>query len=347
MKWKKRFVSGLALLFVISLLLTGCSSGNKSAGKGESSSQSSGDRSKWPKQITVGSGPLGGTFNVVCTGWSKLLMDELKVQATAEVTGSTVDNVKLVNKGETDFGLSTVGGAYEGYTGTGWAQGQKYENIRATIPMFPSYLHWWSMAKDNIKSIYDLEGKAVNFAPRGSNADVMGRRVLEFFGVKPARFVNTNFEDANDLMKDGSLHASVCTAGLPLPAINSLAVTDAVSVFGIEEADGKKFVEKYPFLVLEQIPANTYKGQDKPIWAFTDWNTMLVNKDTPADLVYEVVKISMENPDKMKAIHNSLKDATINNAAKITIPMHVGAIKYFEEKGIKLPASAYPPEYKK
>jgi len=351
-RFKFSFVLVLLILCTVAFFVGGCSDGNTKNPAPEESNESGEqitNRSDWPRQIDIGSGPLGGAYHVMCTGWAGMISSELGVQTVAEVTGATVDNIKLLQRGDMTFGLSTVGGAYEGYNGIGWAEEEgEFDKIRATFPSHPSYLHGWGLKGSNIETIYDLEGKAVNFAPRGSNVDVMARRLLEFLEIEPSTFVNTNFNDANDLMKDGNLDASFCTSGLPLPAIIDIERSHDVVVFGVTKDDGDRFAEKYPWFIVEEIPEETYEALNEPIYGLVDWNTMLTSKDIPEDLVYEITKVSLENPEKMKAIHNAFENAKTENALYLeAIPFHVGAIRYYEEMGIELPESVYPPEYKK
>ena len=64
--------------------------------------------------------------------------------------------------------------------------------------------------------------------------------------------------------------------------------------------------------------------------------------------VYQIVKAIWENRAEWSNVHASVSaQVTLDTALKeLSVPMHVGAIKYFKEKGLSIDPSLYPPEYK-
>src|SRR6266511_1980983 len=72
------------------------------------------------RYIVIGTGGTGGVFYPYGGGLAQLLSKKLPdTQATAEVTGGSVDNVKLLGAGNAEIGLSTVDSAYDGSKGEG------------------------------------------------------------------------------------------------------------------------------------------------------------------------------------------------------------------------------------
>ena len=69
----------------------------------------------------------------------------------------------------------------------------------------------------------------------------------------------------------------------------------------------------------------------------TVWNYMVVHKDASADFVYEVVKKTFENVDILITTHASAKETKPEAIVYSPIPLHPGAVKYYQEKGIKIP----------
>lgn len=61
---------------------------------------------------------------------------------------------------------------------------------------------------------------------------------------------------------------------------------------------------------------------------------MTANAKVSADVVYRVVKILAENPDRVRKIHDSVKEFDPTTAWKdLGAPLHPGAEKYYREKG--------------
>ena len=307
------------------------------------------DKSKWPKGVAIGTSSIGGTYYVWGGGWAKLLTDKLGLSAAVEAGGGPTANVQKVHKKLAEFGMATMGPAFEGFNGIGWAKGKPYNNIRAMFPMYESYIHFWAMPKCKINSVRDFNGKNINFAMSGSTPYLYCHRLQDFANLKPNKIITGQYPDISNQMRDGLVCNSVTASSFPHPTCLEMVTTEGANVFGIPKEIADPFAKKYG-ITTGIIPKGVYAGKEpkQDEYTVTIWNAMLVSKDQPDDFVYAVVKTTMENTEILKKTHPSAKFVTPENAAKITaIPLHPGAIKYYEEKGIKFPPEAYPPEYKK
>jgi TRAP transporter TAXI family solute receptor len=131
--------------------------------------------------------------------------------------------------------------------------------------------------------------------------------------------------------------------GLPWVTITEVETTHDVNAYGVPDDVCDKFIAKYPYFAKGFMPKGTYKSnKDKDLETLTLWNFMVVHKDTPDDFVYEVVKNTFENVDMLIAAHKSAEEVKPENIVYSPVPLHPGAIKYYEEKGIKLPPNLIP-----
>ena len=71
------------------------------------------------------------------------------------------------------------------------------------------------LARPEIRSMADLEGKTVNLGQQGSASAVLGREVLNSFGVKVDE-VNLGLEAALDGMQKGQVSATLVVSGKPV-----------------------------------------------------------------------------------------------------------------------------------
>ena len=296
------------------------------------------DRSKWPKSVTVGAAPVGGTYFIWAGGFTKLLNDKLNLPGNVESTGGPVHNVQLIEGNKLDFGMVTNGPAGEGWNGEGWAKGKKYQNQRAIFPMYTTYFQMYSLKKTGIKSIMDLNGKSVGVGPVGGTPATYWPIIFQEAGVKPSRIVNASSADLNSQLKDGMLDANGQSVGLPWVTITEVETVDQVNAYGVPADVAEKFATKYPYFATGAIPKGTYKSNpDEDLSTLTLWNFMVVPKDTPDDFVYEVVKATFDNVNILVSAHKSAEEVQIQNVVYSPVPLHPGAVKYYEEKGIKLP----------
>jgi hypothetical protein len=295
-------------------------------------------KAKWPASVTVGAAPVGGTYFVWAGGFTRLLNDTMKIPGNVESTGGPVHNVQLIEENKLDFGMVTNGPSWEGWNGQGWSKGKKYQNQRAIFPMYSSYFQMYALKKSGIKTLHDLNGKSVGVGPIGGTPATYWPLIFEAAGVKAGRIVNASAADLDSQVKDGMLDSNGNALGLPWVTITEAETTHEVNVFGPTGAEADKFVAKYPYFSKGLIPRGTYKcNPDKDIETLSVWNFMVVPKDSPDDFVYEVVKKTFENVAILIAAHNSATEVKADNIIYSPVPLHPGAVKYYQEKGIKIP----------
>jgi hypothetical protein len=298
------------------------------------------DKPGWPKGVTIGAAPLGGTYFVWAGGFAKLLNDKVGVPANVESTGGPVHNVQLLQGKKLDFGMVTSGPVFEGFTGDpdGWSKGKKHPDLRVIFPMYTTFFQMYSMSSTGIKSIMDLKDKSVGVGPVGGTPATYWPKILETAGIKPKRIVNASSSDLNSQLKDGMLDANGQSVGIPWVTITEVETTHDVNAYGVPEDVGKKIIEKIPSFAFGAIPKGTYKSNpDKDIPTLTMWNFMTVHKDAADDFVYEVVKKTFENVDILIAAHKSAKEVQPAAILNSPIPLLPGAVKYYKEKGIQIP----------
>jgi TRAP transporter TAXI family solute receptor len=303
----------------------------------------------WPKGISLSGSNMGSADYLYAGVWSKILSEKLKIQVSVEVTQGPAINVQLIDSGEIDFGPITMNIGYEGYTGTGWTKGKKYPNIRNVLPVGLSYLHWWVPSKLPIQSIHDMKGYDIALSGAGSSPDVFGRRLFDFLNIKPKRIVNAGFGDINDQMRDGLIAASAAFGSIPNPSAIEFGTTQAIRIIGVNKADAEKFIAKNPGISVGTIPAGTYKGQDKPVDTIILWRSMISHNRLSEDFIYNVLKETFQNREEMIAGYKGAQE-TVAESIKYMfgdLPLHMGAVKYYREKGIAIPDIALPPEAKK
>lgn len=297
----------------------------------------------WPKSVTIGAAPVGGTYYIWMGGFAKLLHEKMGIPGNVEVTGGPVHNTQLMDAKKIDFGPVTAGPVWEGFHGEGWAKGKKHTNPRVIFPMYVTFFQMYSLKKTGIKSILDLNGKSVGVGPVGGTPATYWPKILETAGVKAGRIVNAGSADLNSQLKDGMLDANGQSVGLPWVTISEIETTHDVNVYGVPGTVMNKFIEKYPYFSTGVIPKGFYKSnKDYEVETLTVWNFMTVHKDTPDDFVYEVLKKTFENVDILIAAHKSAKETKPEYIVNSPIFLHPGAVKYYKEKGIKIPDKLIP-----
>ncbi|NVF15799.1 TAXI family TRAP transporter solute-binding subunit [Vreelandella maris] len=296
------------------------------------------DRSDWPSSLVMGTASQGGTYYIYGAGLANLISQELDINLGTEVTGGPAQNVSMVQMGEHDFGLTTLGPAQEAIEGKSPVMaGVEHENIRAVIPMYSSIFHYAALEQSGITSVADLEGKRLGVGPAGGTNSVYVPRILEFLGYDVTT-IDGGISDQGGQIQDGLLDGFAQAGGVPLAAISQLEAQAEVNIFAYSENEIERLLEEFPVLSRADLPAGGYASLDEDVPTVAMWSFVITHADAPESLVYEVVKTVMENSEAVAQIHRSAEETVaenyINNSA---IPFHPGAVRWFEENGYEIP----------
>ncbi len=299
----------------------------------------------WPRNVNIASASIGGATYLAAAGLAKVLYEKMGIPATVEVGAGSTANVKLINNNEATFGCFNAPTAYEGWEGLNWAKGQKHQNSRIILHQNNSYFQLYALKKTGIRSIYDLNGKSVGVGPIGGAPHTLFPPLLAELGIKPSRYVNAGISDLDSQLRDGMLDVNANATGVPWVAIKEIETVLDVNVFGVGSKDlakAPKYKASYPFVAYANIPKGTYKALTQDMEAGMFGSFYAVNKTLPDDFVYEVCKKYFENPDILIAAHPSCREARLDGVLFSPIPLHPGAIKYYREKGVKVPDRLIP-----
>jgi TRAP transporter TAXI family solute receptor len=259
--------------------------------------------------------------------------------ATAEVTGGSIDNIKLLATGKTDLGFSMVDAAYEGITGTG--KFKEKVAMRTLAVVHPLVMHVVTVEGRGIDRIADLKGKRVSTGPPGSGTEVMAMRVLEAYGIDAVKDIHRerlSVSEAANALKDRKVDAFMHAAGIPLPAVTDVAATPGMKVKLLDHADAVEAMNrKYgPIYARGRVPAKTYSAQERDTLTANVWGVLYVNENMSEKTAYDIVRTLFEKQSDLVLAHRESENMTLENQTigASPVPWHPGAVKFFREKGI-------------
>jgi len=296
------------------------------------------DRTGWPTGLTIGTASLGGTLYAYGSGMGAMIGQELGLNVSAEITGGPVQNVTLVQNGEHDIALMTMGPMYEAWIGTSeLAPGLEHKDVRALFPMYTSAFHSVALTSEGVTWIKDLDGRRVSVGPAGGTPGTYWPRMFEVLGVAPTVSF-TSGADAASQIKDGLLDGYFFAAGLPVSSFTQLEAEADVTIFGFTPEEQATVLENFPSVAKFTIPANTYRSQTEDLASLAMWNFAVVNASMPEELAYQITKLVLGNNERMMQIHAASRETLLENWENNSfLPFHPGAVRYFEEQGIVVP----------
>ena len=292
------------------------------------------------KRLTLATGgtsgvyfPLGGAIGQVLGS-----NGDGNLSITAQATGASGENMRLVQGGDVDFAIVQNDIAESAYNGkTPFKADEKMTKVRALGRLYPEYLHVVASKDSGIKTMDDFKGKKVSVGARGSGNEVNCRQIFDFYGLdyKNLEPIFLPYGETADQFKDRNLDAFVFTIGTPNPAIQDITTTQQVEFIPVDGKQADEIIAKFPYLVKDSIPANTYKGQDKDVPTLSVQAMLIANEDMPEEVAYQLTKTLYENTEAIAKAHNKGAEIKLDRAKDgVTIPFHPGAERYFREKGL-------------
>lgn len=297
------------------------------------------------KNLSIVTGGTGGVYYPLGGGLANLLTKHVPGwQATAEVTGGSVDNLKLVGAKRADIGFSMADASLDASRGEDKFKGNQI-NHRTIAVLYPNIMHVVTTEASGITNMASLKGKRVSTGSPGSATEVMAFRVLEAAGIdkdKDIKRERLGAAESTNAVKDNKIDAYFWVGGLPTSAVTDLGATPGVKLKLVDHSEVvEKMNAKYgPLYAKGTIPANLYPGQAAPNAVSSVWNILFVADTMDEATAYNITKTIFEKRDEWAQVHAEAKNVKLENQlrANTPVPFHPGAIKYLAEKGIKLDA---------
>jgi len=293
--------------------------------------------------LSIATGGTGGVYYPIGGGLANILSKYVPgMQATAEVTGGSVDNLKLIATGKPYIAFSMADAGQDAYRGEDKFKGTKVP-LRTLMILYPNRMHVVSIDGTGITKMSDLKGRRVSTGSPGSATEVMAFRVIEAAGLdkdKDMTRERLGVAESVNAIKDRKIDAFFWVGGLPTAAITDLANTPGIKIKMIDHANAVAAMnKKYGQLYVEDVISKTmYRGMDADNKQATVWNILVSNENLSDKTAYSIVKTIFDHKADLVAVHKESENFLLENqkVAASPIPFHPGAVKYFTERGVKL-----------
>lgn len=290
------------------------------------------------KNYIFATGGTSGTYyafgGVIANLWNNNIEG---VNVTAQSTGASAENLRLINRGEADFAFVQNDVMDYAYNGTDMFEGEILSNFSAILTLYPEVVHIAATKSSGIKSIADFKGKRVSVGDAGSGTEFNAKQILEAYGLtfNDIRKSNLSFKESSDGLQNGTLDACFIVAGVPNAALQELSLSSDMVLVPIGNTELREITAKYKYYTEINIPAKTYNGVNVDTKAVAVKATIAVNNNIPEEDVYQMIKTLFDKQIDLSTAHAKGDELNINDAPKgISVPFHSGAKKYYEELGI-------------
>ncbi len=292
-------------------------------------------------KLTFTTGGEAGTYYGFGSVLAQKVSEVTSTSVTAITSGGSAANIDALDIGDAQLGFSQSDVLAYAYAGT-----RTFEELGA-IQSFsivaPLYMEQVQIVTLNpeIKTVADLAGKAVSIGAAGSGVyfnaiDLLGAYGLTEEDIKPTY---QSFADSVESLQDGQIDAAFVVAGAPTTAVTSLSATNQVYLVSLDDEHIDALLESSPYYAKAVIPAETY-GLPEDAVTVAIGAVVIASNDVADVDVYNFLCGVFENLEDLASVHDKANELSLEFASSLEgVPYHPGAVQYFADKGIEVPAA--------
>jgi uncharacterized protein len=292
--------------------------------------------------ISIATGTTAGVYFPVGGAMAEIINSEVGVSATAEATGASVENVRLVESGDSEVAIAQGDVVYQAFRGEG--DFAEPVDLRVLMVLYPNVYHGVSLASINERMDFDcfsdVAGSRFSVGAPGSGNEVATGLVFESLGmsfddVDVQRYA---YAETARALREGQLDAGSWVVGEGHGTLRELEATDPIHLIPMCPDEVSAVTAEHPFYTGHTIVGGTYSTVEADVETIALWNVVVVRSDFPEDLAYDIVEALYGNVSQIGAVYAAgvpyfVPDTLANSPA----PLHPGVVRYAEDAGFDVP----------
>jgi uncharacterized protein len=292
--------------------------------------------------LRIGTSSSGSVFYTLGVGLSVMLSKHAGIAATAEPVGGSTANMFALGADKIDLAIANAGAAYNAF------HGNKPFKSKIAIGVIaqgaPNLRQIIVRTGSGINKPEDLVGKTIiGKRPALPEVGLITNALLRVYNIDPAKVrvvSTTNTGEAVNAIKSGTVDAVVMPGSRGASYLQQLSRDKKIRFLQIPDDKIKAMAAMLPkYLAVTKLPAKTYDGQNEAVNIFGMASYLVAASRVPEDVVYKVAKTMFDNIAEFHKFHATAKKWTIKESLEEPkIPYHPGAIRYFKEKNMWMPA---------
>lgn len=292
------------------------------------------------QRLRLSTATMGGTWYPMGVGFGNIVTDNLNsegITVTGISSAGSIENLNMLSGGETEMAMLIGFLGKMSWEGSGKFEGKPFKGMRSILALQTNVRHDVILA-DKVKTgtFDDIEGLHYNMGAAGSGAEQTITIILKALGIK-IKAEHLGYNQAVQAIKDRRLDGSTFAAVPPVSAVTNLYTSPTkVALLEFTQAHLDRINSVLDAWIMLEIPANTYPGQTKLIQTLGEPTFIACRAEIDDEIIYKVLKAFYSNIDVMAKVHARGK-TFFQNIQGLPIPLHPGAIRYWKEKGFKLP----------
>jgi TRAP transporter TAXI family solute receptor len=292
--------------------------------------------------IKIGTGSQVGVYYTAGLAVAELLNDQSSTHTydlSVDATDGSVFNINAVATNALDLGFSQADQLYLAYNGLSKWKDHPQKNLRFVCSFHSELVTLVASQESEIHHIIDLKGKMVSIGSPSSGTRENALHVLAHEELVPGQDFKVESLKASEaalMLQDGRIDAFFYTVGHPSGALIE-ATNGARPVRFIPISGMLALIKTLPYYQKDLIPISLYPQalNEHPVPTISMLTTLVTSADADDEMIYRVTKTIFENLETIRTRHPSFAGLSQKGMLRGDFaPMHPGAKRYFEEKGL-------------
>lgn len=325
-----------ALLSVLAMVLCLAACGGEDSAQGDSADDSqSGDKKML---YSIGAGSPGGAQQVytgACAALVSKYADIVELVPETSGSGGAEADLMVMLQGEAELSYVSNAPASELYNSTN-------PELRALWGALPQ--EFIIVTNDpEVNDITDLAGKVVAIGPAGGTPETSSREIFSALNID-AELVAMQWADCFTSLAEGKVDAVTGACGNPTSALLEAETMFDCHWVSLTEEQIDIIMNTYSHFSPVSMPTSYYAdltdemGNDGTYDTVGVWMCVYSREDVDDEAIYQIVKAILSHQDELVASSNASAAYTTNESfVNANVPLHSGAIRYYQEVGVDIP----------
>ncbi|MBI2527528.1 MAG: TAXI family TRAP transporter solute-binding subunit [Candidatus Rokubacteria bacterium] len=298
------------------------------------------------KFVRIVGGTPEGSWGITGSKLAELINRSVKGVTASASPGATVANVVNVNDSRAQLGITTADVVHEVAHGLGQWKGKEAKNVRFLASIHTVPAHAFVRAESQIKEFKDIATKPVRVQgiSKGSQTYRHVEQSLQIYGssvedlLKRGGVIHyVSDGPAAEMMKNNQIDLIYRNTGAPSSWILEAETGMTLRFLPLGDAYLKAITTRIPGLVIDVIPAGTYKAMKEDYRTFSVVTALIVPANMPDAVAEGITAALWDNLEEFKKIGGFAKSITFEQALRgNTIAVHPGAARYYQAKGLRV-----------
>lgn len=220
-----------------------------------------------------------------------------------------------------------------------YGKNARYRDIRALFPIPFQTMHWVVREDSGVNSFADLAGRPFIPGTRGSFGERQTAALLKLLAIDTkVQLIDIDSNAAPAALKSKQVIGFTAAGPIPIPALRALAGEVPLRLLSLTPEQRAQQLANDGTTVAMTIPRGTYPGIDADTVTVALPAGIYTTTHLSSDAAYRITKAFWTGRAALAADDPVWNSVTPSLLSVLGTRLHAGALRYYREAGIKVPA---------